>query len=111
MVRIRLRGAVLSLAFLAAAVMLILLAATAVIQDVSAGTPAVQADNQETGRYVIGAYNGRVAVFFGGDRKAPVIETTIDISSLRAVDRQKLDQGIDAATYEDVLRLLEDFSS
>jgi hypothetical protein len=40
-----------------------------------------------------------------------MIETTIDIEGLRAVDRTMLEAGIGADSYEDVLKLLEDFGS
>jgi hypothetical protein len=71
----------------------------------------VLAVTQENESYWLRAYNGHIAVFFGREDAYPSIETTIEIDSLRDVDRLKLEQGIEAATYEDVLRLLEDFGS
>lgn len=68
-------------------------------------TPAVS--ERQGSRYLVRAYNGKIAFFTDG----AVIETDIDVSSLRAYDRQLLENGIEAYTYEEVLQLLEDFSS
>jgi len=58
-------------------------------------------------KYLVRTYNGKIAFFTDG----AVVETDIDVSSLRAYDRQLLENGIEAYTYEEVLQLLEDFSS
>ena len=62
---------------------------------------------QYGGKYLVRTYNGKIAFFTDG----AVIETDIDVSGLRAYDRQLLENGIAACTYEEVLQLLEDFSS
>lgn len=66
---------------------------------------------QEPQSYVLGIYEGNIAVFYGEFQKVPAIETEIDVSTLRAVDRELLSQGIKVSTYEEVLKLLEDFGS
>ncbi len=103
--------AVLLSVFISGAMLMLL--ALAIVPTLSAAeeeTAPVLAETQETESYWLRAYNGHIAVFFG-DTDAPAIETTIKVESLRDVDRQKLEQGIEAASYEDVLKLLEDFGS
>ena len=81
--------------------------------DIAAGArqsehlTAVTAPQQ--GGYIIRSYNGRVAVFTDGS--TPAVETDIDVNMLRAYDRRLLERGIEVSTYEDALRLLEDFGS
>ena len=60
--------------------------------------------------YVLRQYRGNVAVFYGEDQQ-PIFETEIAVSGLRQTDAEKLQKGIMAASYEEVLRLLEDFNS
>jgi hypothetical protein len=73
--------------------------------------PAVLAESLSEGGYQIRAFDGRIAVFYDGFTDRPAIETTIDVQSLRAYDRQLLENGIEVEKYEDVLRLLEDFGA
>lgn len=61
--------------------------------------------------YVLRLHNGNVAVFYGEDQKQPIFETEIAMSGLRQTDAEKLKKGITADSYEEVLRLLEDFNS
>lgn len=61
--------------------------------------------------FVLGIYEGNIAVFYGEFQQVPAIETDIDVLTLRAVDRELLSQGIKVSTYEEVLQLLEDFGS
>jgi len=69
--------------------------------------PQSVAEEQGGGKYLVQTYNGKITLFSDG----AVIETDIDVSGLRAYDRQLLENGIEAYTYEEVLQLLEDFSS
>ena len=72
---------------------------------------AVYTDVRAAETYILKAYDGRIAVFSSENPGKPVSETDILISSLRAVDQKKLTAGIHAETYEQIVRLLEDFGS
>ncbi|MDR0861363.1 MAG: hypothetical protein LBN30_01080 [Oscillospiraceae bacterium] len=63
------------------------------------------------GAYTLRPYNGKIAVFTGAFLDEPAILTDIEVWRLREYDRKLLERGIPAATYDDVLRLFEDFSS
>ncbi|NLA87465.1 MAG: hypothetical protein GX847_09370 [Clostridiales bacterium] len=106
-----LRRSVLYIAVLAAAVMIIALVITAVFQRASADTAAVFTETQGNSNYWVRSHNGHIAVYNNKADNSPVIETVIDVESLRAVDRILLETAVGAATYEDVLKLLEDFGS
>jgi hypothetical protein len=108
---IALKRTLLYIAVLASAFMIIALVITAVLQGVPAGTPAVLTETQSKDSYWLRSFNGHIAVYSSKEASFPMIETTIDIEGLRAVDRTLLDTGIGTATYEDVLKLLEDFGS
>ncbi len=99
------------LSVFASALMIVVLAVTAVINSAIAVIPAVAVGSEEEKYYLIRAYNGHIAVFLGSDTDSAVIETTIEVDGLRAVDKDKLTQGIVAHSYEEVLKLLEDFGS
>ena len=60
--------------------------------------------------YVVGSYNGNVAVYVSG-QKAPQTVTNIPLSSLRETDRQSVESGIPVGSYEELQQLLEDFGS
>jgi len=68
----------------------------------------VVTENEEG--FVVKTYYGNIGVFSLGE-KAPLYITDIETSSLRDVDKQELQRGISIKTYEEVLRLLEDFNS
>jgi len=72
--------------------------------------PTVAAEERD-GRYIVRTHNGKIALFTDDFALTPAIETDIDVSGLRAYDRMLLKNGIEVGTYEDVLRLLEDFGS
>ncbi len=55
--------------------------------------------------------SGYVAVFRGADSKTPIKVTDIETETLNTVDRSKLAQGIPAENKNELLMLLEDFSS
>ncbi len=58
----------------------------------------------------LGAWQGSVAVFDGGDG-TPRSVTDITLSSLRAADRALIERGVPVASEEELLALLEDLGS
>ena len=106
-----LRAALLTLSVLICALMLILLAVTSVLSSATDGEAEDVAQAQAQDPYLIRSYNGHIAVFMNKDDKSPGVETTIETETLRSVDKEKLQNGIEVNTYEDVLKLLEDFGS
>ena len=108
---IALRKTLLAIAVSASALMIIALVITAVLQAASADTPAALTEAGSGDRYWLRSHNGHISVYGNKEDDSPMIETTIDVEGLREVDRILLDSGIGAATYEDVLKLLEDFGS
>ena len=60
--------------------------------------------------YCLRDWQGYVAVF-EGDGQTPSTMTDIPTETLNKVDREKLRSGIEAETREELLSLLEDFSS
>lgn len=60
--------------------------------------------------YCLRDWHGYIAVF-EGDGETPATVTDIPTETLNKVDREKLKGGIEAATREELLSLLEDFSS
>lgn len=106
-----LKRTLLYIAVFASALMIITVVITAVLQGSSAETPAMLTEVQSSNSYWLRAFNGHIAVYSSEEDASPMIETAIDIEGLRAVDRTLLENGIGAATYEDALKLLEDFGS
>lgn len=106
-----LKRTLLYIAVCASALMIIALVITAVIQSASADTVAMLVETQSNDSYWLRSHNGHIAVYNNKEDASPMIETTIDVEGLRAVDRIMLETGIGATTYEDVLKLLEDFGS
>lgn len=91
--------------------LLVTLAITSVVKVPLTDAPAAVAEAQAETYYWLRVYNGHIAVFYDEAAAAPAVETTIEAESLRSVDREELDRGIRCTSYEDVLRLLEDFGS
>lgn len=60
--------------------------------------------------YCLRDWHGYIAVF-EGDGETPATVTDIPTETLNKVDREKLKGGIEAATREELLSLLEDLSS
>lgn len=106
-----LKAVCLYIAVFASALMIVVLAVTAANRSATAVVPAAAINAEGEKSYIIRAYNGHIAVFLGADTDSAVIETTIEVEGLRAVDKDKLGQGIVAHSYEEVLKLLEDFGS
>lgn len=91
--------------------LILVLALSPVFKHSMAKTTAVSVQIVEQEGYRVGVSNGHVAIFEVGRTSEPMVETNIDVAGLRSVDRQMLDSGIIVVTYEDVLKLLEDFGS
>lgn len=68
---------------------------------------SAQIDGSESG-YYLSVNDGYIAVFYNSE---PIYTSKIDSSTLRTADREMLEDGIKAESYEEVLRLLEDFCS
>jgi hypothetical protein len=66
---------------------------------------------REDAAWVLRESGGHVAVFEGRKAKEPAAVTPIEITSLRAADRQLLRDGIPAADTAELLALLEDLGS
>jgi len=68
---------------------------------------------EKSGGFLLKTVNGVISVFDGRtDAEAsPVLETQIDVSTLRAYDRETFEKGIVVETYEELVRILEDFSN
>ena len=58
--------------------------------------------------YILTEVEGGVGVYHGGEL---ILTAEVDTAGLRAGDRELLRRGIEAASYEDVLGLIEDFIS
>ena len=96
-----------------AAAAALLLAGYAAVAGIGGGAAEDAPGLAGTGErmFIIRAHNGKIALFSDSFAAAPAIETDIDVSLLRAYDRELLENGIEVNTYEDVLRLLEDLES
>jgi len=105
------RAVILAVMLFAAVMMLAALLLTAGLRSVASEIPVIAGERESDPGYIVRAYNGHIAVFCGDITDSPAIETTIEIDSLRAVDRDKLLAGIAVTSYDDVLKLLEDFGS
>ncbi|MBQ7144169.1 MAG: hypothetical protein IJR65_03305 [Oscillospiraceae bacterium] len=62
----------------------------------------------ESGEYLLGAAEGRVAVYDLFDRREALTVTDIELSTLRERDRELLEAGIPAESREELMALLED---
>ncbi len=89
-------------ACLAAALSLVLAART------TAAPKAVAASVPEPEPYVASSEGGKLIVYQGGE---VVMETGIDVRTLPAADRSRLEKGISVPDYETLAHLLEDYSS
>ena len=59
----------------------------------------------------LGAWEGSVAIFDGGDAETPRSVTDIALSSLRAADRALIERGYPVESEEALQSLLEDLGS
>jgi hypothetical protein len=62
-------------------------------------------------KYYLKPSEGYIGVYSGKRDKTPVSVTKIEIAGLRGTDRELLQKGIPAASYTDLLQLLEDLGS
>lgn len=76
-------------------------------QPLSQATPGA-APTQ--GTYVVREYEGKVAVFVGGDTQ-PGMVLDVYVSYLPEADRRLLETGIAVEDYPKLVRLLEDYAS
>ena len=96
---------------LGTALLLALTGCTAAIAAASAGP---EEESEHTGAdpaaegYVLTRYGDGIGVFCGDEL---VISLPVNVDSLRDVDRALIENGIETASYDDALKLLEDFSS
>ena len=67
--------------------------------------------DDKNAEYYLRDCSGYVAVFKGADSKTPIKVTDIETETLNTVDRSLLQQGIPAENKNELLMLLEDFSS
>jgi hypothetical protein len=76
----------------------------------SGGAGREESERSGNSGYMVKASDGKVAVFMppGGE---PVVVTGVDVSTLRSHDIALLENGVSVNTYEQLIRLLEDFSS
>ncbi len=61
-------------------------------------------------KYVLRIHEGKLAVFIG-DKKQPEIIFDQYVHLLPDVDRRELEKGIEVENYEELLRLIEDYTS
>lgn len=61
--------------------------------------------------YALRPWEGFVAVFCPPEAETPTTMTDIRVQDLPLTDRLAIDRGIEAADYDQVIRLLEDFGS
>lgn len=82
--------------------------------EAASTTPAVVSNasvEDKNAEFYLRDCSGYVAVFKGADSKTPIKVTDIETETLNTVDRSKLAQGIPAENKNELLMLLEDFSS
>lgn len=61
--------------------------------------------------YIVKIFDGKIAVYTSDFTETPAVITDYDTSLLREADKRMLEAGIAVERYEDVLYLIEDFSS
>lgn len=66
-------------------------------------------ERNSTGYYTVGIYEGYVAVFYEDGRLREVTQTPID--SLPEAEQEKLREGISIYGEEDLIKILEDYTS
>ena len=97
---------------IALCVILMLFAAAsllAVLSDLGA-LPKAETAQAETG-YELRNWEGFIALFSPPGGRAPVGLTEIKVADLPTMDRLALAEGIRRDTYDEIVRLLEDFGA
>ena len=82
-----------------------------IISTLSEKPEIITADKTMKTEYILRNYDGHIGIFYGEFDKVPAIETDIQVSTLREIDQKLLEDGIRADSYEEILKLLEDFNS
>ncbi len=80
-------------------------------QMVAQDTAAVQQDNESGEKFFVKLDGEGMSVMSGEGECELILQAEIDASALRQADRDMLEKGITADNYEEVLKLLEDFTS
>ena len=62
-------------------------------------------------RYLVGEYEGYIAVWYPAEATSPAMVTDIRADSLPLNERVELRGGVPAADRDEVMRLLEDFAA
>lgn len=84
-------------------------ASIAALANYEAGAAArVSEDALKKGGYTLAEYNGVIGVY-EGDRL--LMTADVPLESLREVDREQIVRGIAVDTWEQAVRLLEDFGA
>ena len=77
----------------------------------SMGIVPVSASAEEEEGYLLGEYEGCVAVWYPAGAGVPAMVTEIRVSDLPLPDRVALRDGIPAADRDEVMGLMEDFAA
>lgn len=75
---------------------------------VRGAAPAGEAEPEAAGKYVLGEYGGKVAVFCPKLGELPRRITAIEVGTLPALDRERLQSGIPVDDRTTLTMLLED---
>lgn len=68
-------------------------------------------ENSPGNGYILGEYEGNIAVYRPGSEDEPLAVTDIELGSLRQADREMIDRGLSAAGDRELQELLEDLGS
>lgn len=98
------------LALCAALMLLAVWSALSVLESIGA-LPASSSGVSEDAGYMLGVYDGYVAVWYPAEANVPAMITEIRAGDLPLSDRVALRGGIPAADRDEVMRLLEDFAA
>ena len=77
----------------------------------SAASQTAACAAQTSASYVLRDCNGYVAVYDGIDAKRPTTITDIEVSTLRALDRRMVENGLELDSREKLMMTLEDLGS
>ena len=69
-----------------------------------------QQSSKSKAKYLIAGYEDKLAVYIIG-KSEPEIVFDLKLYMLPDVDRQRLESGIEVSDYQELLRLIEDFTS
>lgn len=78
--------------------------------SVQEGVASESVAPQRAVKYILGEYKGRLAVYSGG-KSEPDLVFDVYIHYLPELDREQLQKGIPVTDYEELVRLIEDYSS